>query len=94
MPKLPKLTDKHRFLLAIQKAVTDYDRSRGGANWTPAQLDEVAKSAAIQYGLSYDGDEVDPLIVMAIRTTANPKNSEVEQKRARDDAWTKYSAHK
>lgn len=91
--KLEKMTDKHRVLLALEKAVTDYDRSRGDARWSSKELDEIAKSAAIQQGLSYDGADVDPAIVLAIRITADTKRTYVEQKQAREDAWKAYSAH-
>lgn len=93
MKKLEKMTERHRFLLAIEKAVTDYDRSRADARWTPAELDEIAKSAAIQHSLSYDGADIDPAIVRAIRITADTKKTYVEQKKAREDAWKAYSAH-
>jgi hypothetical protein len=94
MAKLQKLTDKHRFLLAIEKAAASYERMRGDAQWKQDQLDELARSAAIDPELSYDGFEVDPAIVTAIRFTADPKRTPEEQKRAREDAWTKYSMRK
>lgn len=94
--KLEKLTDKHRFLLQIQNAVADYDRQRGkkSEKWSDSDLKKAAQSAAVQRGLSYEGGEVDDAIVKAIRITADPKNTEAEQKKARDDAWIKYSTHK
>lgn len=93
MAKLQKLTDKHRFLLQVQKAVADYDRQLGGERYSDPNLDDVARSAAIQFGLSYDGANVDPAIVAAIRITSDAKNSEDAQKKARDDAWEAYRKH-
>jgi len=91
--KLERLTEKGRFSLFVQKAVADFDRQRAGARWSSSDLDEIAKSAAIQQGLSYDGIEVDTAIVKAIRVMADTTKSHEEGLQALDAAWQAYSKH-
>lgn len=93
MAKLQRLNSKGLFSLDVQKAVADYDRQRGTARWKEAELDEIAKNAAIQHGLSYDGSEVDPAIVKAIRVMANTKLPMSDGTKALDEAWAAYSKH-
>lgn len=88
--EVKKFTEQGPFSFAVQRAVTDYDRSRGTVKWTQAELDEIARSSAISQELSYDGNEVDPAIVKAIRAMADINLSMDAASQALDDAWKAY----
>lgn len=93
MKKPERITEKSSFSLAVQRAVADYDRSRNGGRWDKKELEEIAKSAAVAEGLSYDGYQVDPGIVKAIRAMANIKLPKACGIKALDDAWVAYSKY-
>ncbi len=99
---MARITDKKVFMKILKRnAVRDYIRqisdphAAEGAKlkWRGGDLDEVARSAAIQVGLAYSGNEVDERIVEAIRTNADPKKSAMGKDEAVEDAWEAYRLH-
>jgi hypothetical protein len=93
MTKPAKFTKQEDFSRAVERAVADYDRSRNGGRWDKNELEEIARSSAIAEGLSYDGFQVDPGIVKAIRAIANTKLPKAYCAKALDDAWKEYSKY-
>lgn len=92
MKKPEKFTEKDAFSRAIDRAVGDFDRLRKGGRWDKGELDEIARSASVEE-LSYDGFQVDPAIVKAIRAGADGTLPKAYREKAVDDAWKAYSKY-
>ena len=93
-----KITDQHLFSVTMQRARADYvrqitDSSGDKPKWRGGDVDEVAKSAAIQVGLDYSNGEVDQEIVKAIRILADTTKRDGEGFDAIADAWDAYRLH-
>ena len=93
MKKLERIGEKGLFCLAIEKAVEDYKRSCGAAEWGPGELLELARSAAIAKGLSYDGFEVDDSVARAIVAMASISRPFDQGLAAVEAAWDAYRKH-
>ena len=93
MNKHERLADKGLFYLAIGRAVEDYVRCCGTAEWSPCKLLEIARSAAIAKDLSYDGFEVDDGIARAIVAMAGISRPYEQGRMAVEAAWDAYRRH-
>lgn len=93
MTKPEKFTKQEDFSRAVERAAADYDRLRADAEWTKDDLAEIAKSSAIDEGLSYDGFQVDPAVAKAICDMADAKLPKSDGMKALDDAWKQYSKY-